>query len=67
MWLASAWLGLTHGAAQTEALVHSLGLFRGHGRPAAHREQRARPSDCGLAAIRTLGGLFRVGATRGRA
>lgn len=26
MWLASAWLGLVHGAAQTEALVRSLGL-----------------------------------------
>lgn len=29
MWLASAWLGLTHGEAQTEALVHKLGLPRG--------------------------------------
>ena len=26
MWLASAWLGLFHGAAQTAAVAHSLGL-----------------------------------------
>lgn len=26
MWLASAWLGLAHGAMQTQAVVHSLGL-----------------------------------------
>ena len=26
MWLASAWLGLIHGEAQTKALVHNLGL-----------------------------------------
>lgn len=26
MWLASAWLGLAHGATQTHAVVHSLGL-----------------------------------------
>lgn len=28
LWLASAWLGLTHGAAQTAALVDSIGLPR---------------------------------------
>jgi len=33
MWLASAWLGLAHGSAQTEALVHSLGLPEGMAEP----------------------------------
>lgn len=33
MWLASAWLGLAHGAMQTEAVVHSLGLSAGWADP----------------------------------
>lgn len=33
MWLISAWLGLFHGAAQTAALLHSLGLSTDWGGP----------------------------------